>query len=491
MSQQATPQPRPGVDDRAAAGDLAPGDDPARGGLSRRGFIAGTAAAASLGALAGAANAPNAVARARDARPNVLLIVTDDQPKRTEWAIPRTVDWLAGRGVRYTNGHVTTPLCSPSRSSVLSGRYAHHHGVRNNQASYQLDQSTTIQRHLAEAGYRTGLFGKFLNAWQLADNPPHFEEFALLSPGYVDARWNVNGAVQQLPGYTTTIIREETLRFIERSTSDDRPWFAYVTPYAPHGPNTPEPDYAEVPVPAWNGRPSVPEEDRSDKPPYIQNATGTLADGRRIRRNQLRTLLSVDDTVEAFRQKLAELGQLENTLVIYIADNGFSWGDHGWTKKSVPYRQAHEVPFYASWPAGGLGGGRRDDRIVANIDIAPTVLDAAGVVPDHEQDGISLLSDRSRDHLLVEWWKQGDGAAGPRTWASYVAKDRQYTEYYALTTNADGEVSGGGEVTFREYYDLVNDQHQLTNALHQADEEDEANLGIAELAAQLAADRAG
>ncbi|WP_254885385.1 sulfatase-like hydrolase/transferase [Streptomyces sp. NA02950] len=97
----------------------------------------------------------------------------------------------------------TRPNILLSRSSVFSGRYAHNHGVRNNKASCQLDQSTTVQRYLKQAGYRSGLFGKYLNSWTLSDNPPHFEEFALLQPGYVDAQWNVNGTVQTINGYTT------------------------------------------------------------------------------------------------------------------------------------------------------------------------------------------------------------------------------------------------------------------------------------------------
>ncbi|MFD4690157.1 sulfatase [Streptomyces sp. NPDC058463] len=457
--------------------------------VSRRGFLAGTAAAAAAAAVPAMAQVAAAGSAAAASRPNILLIVTDDQPKQTEWALPKTVDWLAGRGVRFTNGHVTTPLCSPSRSSVLSGQYAHNHGVRNNGASYQLDQSTTLQRYLKQAGYRTGLFGKFLNAWTLAENPPHFEDFALLQPGYVDARWNVNGNVQTINGYTTSIIKNRTLDFLDKAATDSRPWFAYVTPYASHGPRTPEAKYAGTAVPDWNGRPSVPEADRSDKPVFIQNATGTLAEGRRIRAEQLRSLRSVDDAVQAFRDKLTALGQLDNTLVIYIADNGFGWADHGWTKKSVPYSPAHEVPFYLSWPAGGLGAGTTDNRIVANIDIAPTVLDAAGVTPGHAQDGRSLLTSYSRDHLLVEFWKQGTAAGGPPTWASYVAKNKQYTEYYDLTTDADGRVSGTGQLKFREHYDLAGDPHQLKNSLHQATPQDEQNLGIPALAAQLATDR--
>lgn len=112
----------------------------------------------------------------------------------------------------------------------------------------------------------------------------------------------------------------------------------------------------------------------------------------------------------------------------------------------MPYRPAHEVPFYLSWPAGGLGAGTTDSRITANIDIAPTVLDAAGITPTHSVDGRSLLSSFSRDHLLVEWWQQGATAGGPPTWASYVGQDKQYTEYY----------------------DLAGDPYQLTNKLYQA-----------------------
>ncbi|MFE0647029.1 sulfatase [Streptomyces sp. NPDC059534] len=457
--------------------------------VSRRGFLGGAAAVAAATAVPGLAQIAAAGPAAAATRPNILLIVTDDQPKHTEWALPKTVAWLADQGVKFTNGHVTTPLCAPSRSSVFSGRHAHNHGVRNNKASHSLDQSTTVQKYLKQAGYRTGLFGKYLNSWTLADNPPHFEEFALLQPGYVDAQWNVDGTVRTINGYTTTIVRNRTLDFLDKAADDPRPWFAYVTPYASHGPRTPEAKYAGTPVPEWNGRPSVPEGDRSDKPAYIKNATGTLADGRRIRAEQLRTLLSVDDAVQAFKDKLQALGQLDNTLVIYIGDNGFSWGDHGWTAKSVPYRQAHEVPFYLSWPAGGLGAGTVDQRIVANIDIAPTILDAAGITPNAPVDGTSLLSAQSRDHLLVEWWKQGTGAGGAPTWSSYVAKDKQYTEYYDLTTDGAGTVSGTGQVKFREYYDLTNDPNQLTNKLYEATPAQEQALGIPALAAGLAADR--
>ncbi|GAA2797313.1 sulfatase family protein [Saccharopolyspora taberi] len=454
--------------------------------VSRRGVLKGSAVITTAAALPGVLGSAQAAAAGN--RPNVLVIVTDDQPKETDWATKKTRDWLAGRGVEFTQAHSTTPLCAPSRSSIFSGRYAHNHGVRDNGHAYNLDQNTTVQRHLKQAGYRTGLFGKYLNSWQIADNPPHFEEWALLQPGYVDGTYNDNGTVRQIPGYTTDVIAERTLAFLDKSATDDRPWFAYVSPYAPHGPNTPEADYAETPVPEWEGRPSVPEPDRADKPVYVQNAANTPADGQAVRQRQLRTLLSVDDAVKAFHDKLAQLGQLENTLVIYVADNGFHWADHGLLGKAAPYRPAHEIPLYVSWPAGGLGSGASDDRIVGNIDIAPTILHAAGVQPDTPQDGRSLLSDFRRDHILTEWWKAGTN--GPKdTWASYVGTDKQYVEYYDLHTDESGQEVGTGRVTFREYYDLAADPYQLTNKLYQATPEDEQRLGIPQLASRLAADR--
>lgn len=335
------------------------------------------------------------------------------------------------------------------------------------------------------------MFGKYLNSFDVGENPPYFEEFAVMEPGFVDARWNVDGAVRTIKGYTTDIVRDRTLTFLDEAGTDSRPWFAYVTPFASHDPNTPAPAYAEKPVPAWGGRPSVPEADRSDKPPYVKNGRKTLANGQAVRTRQLRSLMSVDDAVQEFKDKLTALDQLDNTLVIYMGDNGYHWADHGRVGKGTPYSVAHEVPFYLSWPARGLNEGATDDRIVANIDIAPTILDAAGIKPGHSQDGSSLLSDFNRDHLLVEWWKQGPPRGDHHTWASYVSKDKQYVEYYDLGAGAEGKVRGTGRVTFRAYYDLAKDPHQLTNKLHRATRQDEQALGIPELAAQLAADRRG
>ncbi|MFC7262477.1 sulfatase family protein [Streptomyces lutosisoli] len=444
--------------------------------------------------------------------PNILVVVTDDQPKQTEWATPQTLDWLGEHGVTFERAHANTPLCAPSRASIMSGRYAHNHGVLDTRHPERLDQNTTVQRQLYEAGYRTGLFGKYLNYWRTGMNPPHFDEWLLQEPvRYYNGHYNDNGTVRNIPGYNTTVIKNRTLAFMEGSRGDERPWFAYVATRAAHELNIPEKKYEGIRVPEWEGRPSVFEDDKSDKPPFLRGgaAQHSLADGQALRARQLRTLLSVDDAMRDFRDKLRALGQLDNTLVLYTSDHGLLWGDHGWLRKSVPYRPSLEVPFYLSWPGGGLGKARTDDRLVGHIDIAPTLLDAAGIKPDTPHDGHSLLGTNDRDHLLAEWWWNRQDKQPIHSWATYVGKTEQYTEYYRLRLDRDGRLpsgtisagtdfgganSGGtnsGEVTFREYYDLRADPYQLTNRLHGATAVQEQRLGIPELARRLTAARSG
>ncbi|MEV6173101.1 sulfatase [Streptomyces sp. NPDC051954] len=422
-------------------------------------------------------------------RPNILLVLTDDQPKETDWAIRQTVDWLGGQGVTFARAHANTPLCAPSRASIMSGRYAHNHGLLDTRHPYRLDQHTTVQRQLHEAGYRTGLFGKYLNYWHTGDDPPHFDEWLLQEPvSYYNGHYNDNGTVRNIPGYNTTVIKDRALAFMEKSRTDDRPWFAYVATRSAHEVNIPEQKYARTRVPEWEGRPSVFESDKADKPRFLRKAHHSFAQGKALRTSQLRTLLSVDDAMRDFRDQLRALGQLENTLVLFTSDHGLCWGDHGWLRKSVPYRPSLEVPFWLSWPAGLTVG--TDDRLTAHVDIAPTLLDAAGITPDTPHDGHSLLDlGNDRDHLLAEWFWNRQDKKPIHTWASYIGKSEQYTEYYRGRLDSEGRPKGSGEVIFREYYDLNTDPSQLTNRLRGATPEEERRLGIPALASGLTAAR--
>lgn len=392
-------------------------------------------------------------------RPNVLIIVTDDQPTDTMEAMPHTARIFAERGVTFTNAYSTTPLCCPSRASIMTGLYAHNHNVQiQSRAGTTLDTGLTLQHHLAETGYYTGFIGKWLNGWNLAVRPPYLNEVAVFTSAgvsYSDSKWNVDGTVRTVPGYSTDFMTKRSRGFIERAeTQDDVPWMLVMNPPQPHKPFTPQPQFAEERFSNWESAPNVGEEDKSDKPPWIEPLDAGRFQGRRIRTAQMRSLRSVDAMVAKTFRALAENGESVDTLAIFTSDNGYLWGEHGIANiKRFPYTASVQVPMYLRWP-GHVPPGTVDDRFAANIDIAPTALEAAGLVdrlPD--LDGRSLLQPSGRQRILLEYWH--DGVKSLNTWASIRTTDNQYIEYYDDT----------GFVTYREYYDLIEDPYQLENLL--------------------------
>jgi arylsulfatase A-like enzyme len=187
---------------------------------------------------------------------------------------------------------------------------------------------------------------------------------------------------------------------------------------APHHPWTPEARYRAVPLRSWPGNPAVFERDRSDKPPSFRKIDWSLADGRRVRDGQLRTLMSVDDMVGRLFATLHELGETRGTLAFFLSDNGYLWADHHLGgdlntagQKRLPYTDSVRVPFFMRW-LGHLPAGTRDTRLAANVDIAPTVLEAAGIPQDPAKpplDGRSLLAPDARNRLLLERWRERVG----------------------------------------------------------------------------------
>jgi arylsulfatase A-like enzyme len=413
------------------------------------------------------------------ARPNVLVIVTDDARAETLEAMPRTRRWIADAGVTYTEGFATTPSCCPSRASIFSGRYVHNHGVLRQQLAGKLDQTTTMASELRDAGYATAMAGKFLNRWPLERPPPGFDRYALANGGYYDQTWAVDGATRRVPTYSTTFIGDRALAFLdEREAEDARPWFLYLATFAPHDPRVPEPKYADASFPALDGVGPSAAAPVAGKPAYLATRTdGRLAEAAKVRTGQLRTLLSVDDLVDRVMGRLQATGELEDTLVFFLSDNGYAWGEHRHVGKFTPYTESIKVPFLVSWP-GRLPAGTTDDRLVATIDIKPTVLAAAGVPPRAGDvvDGRSLLDGRRRDRLLAEYWRDQANAPGIRDWAALRTPAWQYIENY--------DQPGVG--TFREFYDLNSDPGMDRNLLA---DDDPANDPPASVAAELAAAR--
>ena len=412
-------------------------------------------------------------------RPNVLVIVTDDARAETLAAMPKTRRWIGDAGVTFTNGFAPTPSCCPSRASIFSGRYVHNHGVLRQQLAGHLDQTTTLASYLEDAGYHTAMAGKFLNRWPLKTPPPGYDRYALANGGYYDQLWAVDGAVRRVPTYSTTFIGDQFLADLDSFERDDAtPWFAYLATFAPHDPRVPEPKYAKATFPELDkvGPSTVPPV--AGKPRYLADRTSvSLAEAARVRTGQLRTLLSVDDLVDRVMRRLSDTGELDNTLVFFLSDNGYAWGEHRHVGKFVPYTESIKVPFVVSWP-GHLAAGAVDDRMVATIDIKPTVLAAAGIpLRDGDVvDGRSLLDGGRRERLLAEYWLDQANAPGIRDWAALRTPAWQYIEDY--------DQPGGA--TFREFYDLTRDPGMDRNLLA---DHDPANDPPAAIQAELAAAR--
>jgi arylsulfatase A-like enzyme len=407
-----------------------------------------------------AASGPGEVGRAQPPAPppNFVVIVTDDQRADTMDVMPKTNQWFGSSGRRFTNGYATTPLCCPSRSSIFSGRYAHNHRVRTNKNTSNLDQETTVQYYLQSMGYRTALFGKYLNRWH--KDPPYFDDWAV--PGtrkYYTNTWNIDGQRHFVSKYSTVFLAEEAVTFVNDAERDDpTPWLMFITPQASHEPFTVEAQYSDAEIPGWDPDPSINERNVSDKPNYIRNKDRVnIGRPAQTRELQLKTLLSVDDLVDNLFTKLSATGELENTYLFFMSDHGYSWADHrlfsAGALKNTPYTNSVKVPYLMYDPT--LASGTDDDRLVANIDIAPTLMDLADAPSPQEpaMDGRSLLSGAAREWLLLEWWK-ARGQSGIPPWRSIRSKDAQYIEYLRK-----------GKVFDREYYRLLEDPYQLENVL--------------------------
>jgi arylsulfatase A-like enzyme len=391
-------------------------------------------------------------------RPNVVVIVTDDQRADSLDVMPQTRAFLGDGGVTFPQAFVATPLCCPSRASIMTGRYAHNHGVRTNRLTPELDHTTTMQAALKAAGYQTAISGKFLLYWDLSKPPPNFDHWAIVNEtDYYGDYYSVDGQRQQVNEYSTDFIAAKALEFLDGFEADDaRPFFLYVATQAPHQPFIPEHDYEAAAVPEWQPSPSVHEQDRSDKPPFVQIHSHGEAQARQEREAQLRTLYSVDDLVASVAAKLAALGEDGDTLVILTSDNGYFWGEHGQKSKSLPYTEGIHVPLLMRFP-GRAAPGTIDSRWASVADVAPTVLQAAGATPPGIMDGTSLLAPATRTEHFVEYSRDPGFRYPP--WASLRDLSSQYIEYY----------EDDGTIAFREYYDLVSDPYQLENLLGDAD----------------------
>ncbi len=338
------------------------------------------------------------------ARPNVLVILTDDQ----RWdamscaghPLLKTpnLDRLAREGARFENAFVTTSLCSPSRASMLSGLYAHRHGVLNNFTEYP-DALPSYPKALRQAGYTTAYFGK----WHMGETnaaPRSGFDFWMSHAGqgrYFDNEWNMNGKTRFIKGYYTTVVTEHAVEWLKQK--HEKPFLLVLGQKAPHGgPIEPEPkfehsfDHLQIPRPpnyhAWkDGKP----EWLAQSFPTWHGAGGPLynyKDYDKFVRAYLGTLLSVDESVGFLYETLRDCGLLDETLIIFTSDNGFALGEHGRVDKRTMYEESIRVPLLARYPRL-IRPGTRVRQMVLNVDLAPSIMDICGAKPLEDIDGRS------------------------------------------------------------------------------------------------------
>ncbi len=344
-------------------------------------------------------------------KPNFLVIMTDDQSHDTltEEFMPSTKEMIADQGVTFSRFITPTALCCPSRASFLTGKYAHHTGVRTN--NDQLLGPTLVNR-LHDAGYFTGLVGKYLNSWP-GEARPEYNYWTAWTKGYFDPKLNLFGTFQTVAGYITSILRDHALDFLDK-VPGDQPFFLLFASRAPHSPATPAPgDEHLFPHLAKWRPPNFNPADQSDKPTWLKE-TPQLSQHKiekrvdEFRLNQLRCLHSVDVAVRDVLEKLKQQGKLDNTFIVFYSDNGYFWGEHRLLRKNRVYEEASRGPCAIRYPPL-IAETRLEDRLVAVIDLAPTIYELAGIPIPSDVDGRSLVpllrgTTEWRDALLLEGW---------------------------------------------------------------------------------------
>ncbi len=345
---------------------------------------------------------------------------------------------MAADGAMLTHAYVTTSLCSPSRASILTGQYAHNHRVVDNY--HPVDPMLVFfPQHLQQAGYETAFIGKWHMGGHIDDPQRGFDHWVAFKgqgtywpDGHGTTRevpqttydgFNINGKRVAQKGYNTDELTDYAIDWL-RSRSSDQPFFLYVSHKAVHADFVPADRhrgrYDNQPLPIKT--PTVAELEAGKMPMWVRNQRNSrhgVDFGYNIAefspqvyyRRYCESLLAVDDSVGRLRSWLKQEGLAEHTLVLYMGDNGFQFGDHGLIDKRTAYEASAKVPLLMT-ASGRIPAGQKFEGLVGNIDIAPTLLDAASAPPLANADGESFWSalcaaDSSalkRTNLLYEYY---------------------------------------------------------------------------------------
>jgi N-acetylglucosamine-6-sulfatase len=464
---------------------------PAHDTSPRRGTQArfATAAGACLAVLTLICTGPasSSGAPASPQRPNVIVVLTDDETvgELSPQTMPETIKAFADNGTTFTNSIVSSPLCCPSRAGFLTGQYPHNSGVFDNEPGYAAlnGKSSIIYSWLQAAGYRTGHAGRFLLNYdraaplgQFYDTQGGFAAPAGVEDwyGYVGSQTQYTGATFSdngspvvagtgKAGYSTRMINRAALDFVRTAKSDPRPFFLMVAHLAPHASNFTAPGpcgQGGLPVPEDNAAyapfkdqplpkpPSFDEQKIGDKPDWVATRPH-LGHSRRANlklglRCAMATLSTVDRGVGELVDQLEREGELDNTAIFFTSDNGYFFGEHRiYLNKVYPYEEALRVPLLALIPPTALGpkAGRDGQPAevsapVNNVDLTATILDLAGATPCTTSGDCRTLDGRSLRPLLNgkrPAWSRGRTLlyqlGGIRT-CGLIPTDRGLNNYY-------------------------------------------------------------
>jgi len=399
-------------------------------------------------------------AQFRERRPqNVVLILSDDHrydfmsfmDQAPDFLETPGMDRMAREGAHLRNAFVTTSLCSPSRASILTGQYAHRHGVVDNTTPVPPDVRFFPQ-DLQAAGYRTAFIGKW-HMGEADDHPrPGFDYWvSFRGQGvYYNPTLNVNGLRVRREGYITDLLTDYAIEWLRERTADGAPFFLYLSHKAVHAEFEPAERYAgryagvAIPYPPTMANT---ESNYRNKPHWVQAqrkswhgvdyAYHGQFDFDTFYRRYAETLLALDESISRVLDFLEQSGLAENTLVIYMSDNGFLLGEHGLIDKRNAYEESIRIPMLA-WAPGYIAPGAKIDALVRNIDIAPTILELTGVSTTILMDGRSFLglltdpqaNEEDREFLYEYYWEY----AFPHTPTTFALRgDRfKYIFYHGI-----------------------------------------------------------
>jgi N-acetylglucosamine-6-sulfatase len=424
-----------------------------------------------------------------EAKPNFLFVMVDDMAPdalfndRFEFLKTPNLDRLAKEGAVFDHMMVTTSLCSPSRASILTGTYAHIHGVRYNAVQDPDPSLPQFPQVLQKNGYKTALIGKWHMARHAKPRPGFDYWLSFKGQGvYNDPELNENGTVLKEKGYITDILTDKTIDFLTENKND--PFCVQLWHKACHAPFTPAERHKNAFPEGRFKEPASWSLDFSDRPLWrrreqtygVHYQSWVDSEGKPVPEklgpkkwqpqrarmlNMLRCLLAVDEGLGRVMDLLEKQGRLDNTVIIFMADNGWFFGEHRKGDKRLAYEESIGVPFAIRYPAK-LKAGTRINGLVANIDIGPTLLDLAGASIPKTMQGESLVPvmegkvEGSTAPFFYEYFQE-KYAPGIPTMLSIRTPEWKYVSY----PHESAEVGNFGEL-----YHLSKDSKELKNLIH-------------------------